>query len=418
MKKLDAYIVYLVMTGASSLFFATITTVNMVYQATVVGLNPLQLVLVGTVLELSAFFCEVPTGIVADIYSRRLSVIVGFALTGLGFVIEGTIPRFEAVLLAQVVWGVGHTFISGAGEAWIADEIGEREAGPAYLRGAQVGQLTGLAGIGLSVALASVYVQLPIVIGGALYVGLAFFLLLVMPENGFTPTPPTDRNSWQQMAETARRSTRLVRGRPALMTVMGLSLVYGLYSEGFDRLWTPHLLENFTLPTFGAFQPVVWFGIISAVGMLLSIATVELVRRRVDTNNRRAVPMALSFLYSLISLGTVGLALTGYFPLALAGLWTIQVARRSSGPLFTAWINQNVESTVRATVISAYSQLNALGQIVGGPIVGAIGTLYSLRVALTVSGLALTPTLWLFRRSLHQSTALPHPDPDVSPSEA
>ena len=85
-KKFDAYPVYLILEGASALFFTMVFTVNMVYQATVVNLNPLQLVLVGTVLETTAFLCEVPTGVVADVYSRRLSVIIGIFLLGVGIV--------------------------------------------------------------------------------------------------------------------------------------------------------------------------------------------------------------------------------------------------------------------------------------------------------------------------------------------
>jgi DHA3 family tetracycline resistance protein-like MFS transporter len=33
------------------------------------------------------------------------------------------------VLLSQVIWGIGWTFISGAHDAWIADEIGPDNAG-------------------------------------------------------------------------------------------------------------------------------------------------------------------------------------------------------------------------------------------------------------------------------------------------
>ena len=60
--------------------------------ATVVGLSPLQMVLVGTILEISAFVFEIPTGIVADLYSRRVSVIIGFALVGIGFSVQA-VPR-------------------------------------------------------------------------------------------------------------------------------------------------------------------------------------------------------------------------------------------------------------------------------------------------------------------------------------
>ena len=74
---------YLVLEGSLGFFFSLAFTVNLVYQYTVVGLNPLQLVLVGTVLEGTAFLCEIPTGLVADTYSRRLSIVIGCVLLGL-----------------------------------------------------------------------------------------------------------------------------------------------------------------------------------------------------------------------------------------------------------------------------------------------------------------------------------------------
>ncbi len=374
----------------------------MVYQATIVGLNPLQLVLVGTTLEVSAFLFEIPTGIVADLYSRKLSIVIGFALIGVGFILEGSVPQFWAILLSQVLWGIGYTFTSGAREAWLADEIGEKEANPLYLRASQVAMIAGLVGIAISTAIGTVSLQLPIQIGGALFLVLSLFIWIFMPENGFQPTPAEDRNSWRQMSDTAVEAVRLVRIKPALMTVMVLSLVYGLYSEGMDRLWTPHLLDNFTFPTIGNLEPVVWFGMISAAGMLLSIGAVEIVRRTVDTNSPRAVPVALAIIYGIMALATVGFALAFNFPLALMALLMVRITRSGAGPLFTAWINQNVESRVRATVFSAYGQLNAVGQMIGGPAVGAIGTVYGLRLALTIAGIILSPTLWIFQRSLRR----------------
>jgi DHA3 family tetracycline resistance protein-like MFS transporter len=129
MQRLNGYTVFLFQEFTASLLYAMIFTVSILSQVQTVGLNPFQLVLVGTVLELSAFVAEVPTGLVADVYSRRLSVIVGFVLVGLGFIVEGSIPQFWAILLAQVIWGIGATFQSGALEAWVADEVGEANAG-------------------------------------------------------------------------------------------------------------------------------------------------------------------------------------------------------------------------------------------------------------------------------------------------
>src|SRR5215467_11895953 len=92
--KFKAYSVYLIFTGITSFSFSLIFTVNLVYQVETARLNPLQLVLVGTMLEFVAFVCQVPTGVLADLYSRRLAVILGIFLFGAAFVLEGSFPRF------------------------------------------------------------------------------------------------------------------------------------------------------------------------------------------------------------------------------------------------------------------------------------------------------------------------------------
>lgn len=121
----EAKKVYLILSSASAFFFTTVFTINLVYQLQVVHLSPLQLVLVGTVLEVTIFLTQVPTGALADVYSRRLAVIVGLVLMGVGSLLEGVIPQFWAILLSQVFWGAGVTFTDGADSAWIADEVGD-----------------------------------------------------------------------------------------------------------------------------------------------------------------------------------------------------------------------------------------------------------------------------------------------------
>jgi len=49
-----------------------------VYLVSELDLSPLQLVLMGTAMEAAVFVFEIPTGVVADMYSRRLSLIIGF----------------------------------------------------------------------------------------------------------------------------------------------------------------------------------------------------------------------------------------------------------------------------------------------------------------------------------------------------
>ena len=67
MTKLRPEPAYWILAGGRGLCLSMISTASMVYQIHRVGLNPLQLVLVGTTLELSVFLFEVPTGVVADV---------------------------------------------------------------------------------------------------------------------------------------------------------------------------------------------------------------------------------------------------------------------------------------------------------------------------------------------------------------
>ena len=402
MKKWEAYKVYMILQGGSALLFAMIFTYSSVYQVTVVQLNALQLVLVGTMLELTVFIFEVPTGVVADVYSRRLSVIIGYFLIGLGFIMEGAVPLFAAIMLAQVMWGFGFTFTSGATEAWITDEIGEKDAGQSFLRGGQVGQIGALAGIVIGMALASIRVNLPIVVGGVLLMGLGAFLALVMPETGFQPLPRDERGTWQNMVHTFRDGLGMVKRRPALKTILLVGLFYGLYSEGLDRLWVMHLIEDVSLPALGNIDPLMWFGVIRAVGMVVSTGSIEVVRRRVNTGSTISMVKTLFMITAILIVSVVGFAWARGFIFALLAYWVIVAARSMIGPIYTAWVNQRLDSAVRATVISMSGQVDAIGQILGGPVIGLIGNLFSVRAAISVSGLLLTPVLGLYGHALRR----------------
>lgn len=399
--KADAYKLYLLAMGLSAFATTLAYTVHLVYQVKQVGLNPLQLVLVGTTLELTALLTEIPTGVMADVYSRRLSVIVGFLLLGFGLILEGSFPVFAVLLAGQVVAGLGYTFLSGATSAWIVDEIGLERAGKAFLRGAQAEQIFAFCGIFVSVALASLSLQLAIVCGGILLVLLAAFLALFMPETGFRRRPASDRESWRMFVATFRDGFALVRKRQILLLITLAAIIHGAFSEGFDRLWITHMLENFSLPPLGQFDEIVWFGIISAVSMPLSLAVTEGLRRRLDMSDNRRVALTLIGVYAALIGSVLLFILAERFAFALLGLWLTGAARAVRDPLMEAWINQHAESDVRATVLSIQGQADAFGQIAGGPLVGAVGLLSSVRLAISLSALLLLPILPVFRLTLN-----------------
>jgi DHA3 family tetracycline resistance protein-like MFS transporter len=400
-KKLDARRVFYLLSAGNALFFSLAFTVNMIYQVDTIGLTPLQLVLVGTALEVSVFVFEVPTGIVADVYSRRLSIIIGVFLIGVGISLEGAIPAFWAVLLGQATWGLGYTFTSGATQAWLVDEVGKENVGDIFVRASQIGRVTGLVGMIAATLLGALQINLPILLGGMSFWLMGTFLVLFMPENGFKPAPNEDRNSWQSMARTFREGLRMIRGKTILITLVGIGLFFGLFSEGYDRLDTAHLLTNFQFPTMGGLtlQPVLWFGIFGLIGTPVGLIAAEILRRKVDSTQSREAIRALFVISSGMVVSLAVFALAGNLLVAVLANMAFGTFRGIVWPVFHTWSNQHIDSSVRATVLSMFGQVDAIGQIVGGPPVGFVGERLGIRAALLTSSLILSPVLLLIVRA-------------------
>ena len=77
----------------------------------------------------------------------------------------------------------------------------------------------------------------------------------------------------------------------------------------------------------------------------------------------------------------------------------VGLLRGVSGPLQTAWINQKLDSRVRATIHSMFGQVDAIGQMTGGPVIGLAGSLFSVRLAVGISSLLLSPALLFIQRA-------------------
>jgi len=108
-----------------------------------------------------------------------------------------------------------------------------------------------------------------------------------------------------------------------------------------------------------------------------------------------------SVIYAFALTGVV-FGLTRNFWLAVVAYCLSLAFRTVSMPLITTWINQNTDSSVRATVLSMDEQFFSLGETIGGPAVGAVGSLISLPAALVTTGLVRLPVAIIFMRFLFQ----------------
>lgn len=403
--------VYFTTSFVSSMLYSMIFTVNLLYYILVARLNPLQLVLVGTALEVSIFIFEVPTGVLADSVSRRLSVIIGVFLIGLAFVVNGIWPVFWVIMAAQVLWGLGYTFTSGASQAWISDEIGEENAGSVYIRAARWDQWGGIVGTIFSVLLALVSIRVPILTGGVLFLVLGIYLALFMPEDGYVPQPLDTRTRWQQFFGTFRQGVSVVKVRPALIGILAAGFIFGFYSEGYDRLWQAHILERFTLPSvtflelrFDGLEMTATFWNASFKLVLLGLAALatKIAEKNLHHPKMNALARGLLLLSLVLLGGLIGFALAGKLLIALTCALVIGVTREVIYPFYTTWVNHRLPANVRATVLSFSSQMDAVGQTLGGPIVGAVAKQVSITAGLLTSSAMLAPVLPILFKQRHE----------------
>jgi DHA3 family tetracycline resistance protein-like MFS transporter len=166
-----------------------------------------------------------------------------------------------------------------------------------------------------------------------------------------------------------------------------------------------HFLKDVGLPSFAGLSPVLWFGLISGGSALIGIATTQMIRRRLDLADHALVTRSLLAFTAVRALMLAGFAIATNLAVAIVFLWVASIMRQAYGPVQRAWLNQSLDSANRATLFSVDGQADALGQIVGGPLIGVVASGMSIRAALVGSAALLGLALPLFARAFGQASA-------------
>lgn len=383
--------IYYAFTSSRAFCLQIVFTLNIIYYVSDAQLNPLELVLIGTIMELAVLLCEIPTGLVADLFGRKKSIIIGTIIIGCAHLLEGSIPSFTAIAIAAALWGIGWTFISGAETAWIADEITPEQLDHTLLNGAKFSSIGSFIGILTSVAIGSLFtVQIAILFAGAALLLIALFSIFWIPETKFVPITQGKQSHLHHMKIALQSSWNVIRSDRTLLSLASITLFMGLASEGFDRLWGAHFIENFQL---NEHYTVYWFGLFYALTFLLNIGLLKWMERVATSHFARL----LMWLNTLLILFMIYFAFTTHFIVAVVLYLCVASLRNVNHPLMNIMMNKQLESKGRATTLSFYGQVDAFGQVAGGPLVGLIALYTSIEGGLFASALLILPTIYFLR---------------------
>ena len=346
-------------------------------------LEPLQLVLLGTALEVSVLAGEVPTGVVADTFSRKWSIVISQIVMAAGIILSGLTISFVPLLISQVLWGFGWTFTSGADIAWITDEMdldGRRHEVDRLIATAAkwrlYGGVLGMVGFGLVGWLAGV--DAGIIAAGCTFLLLAVFVAVTFPERGFTRS---ESDHFATSMKILRAGLSLAGRDRQILLVLTATMLFNSGAEAIDRLFARHLVD-LGLPS--DLDPVVWIGALTIVGSLAGVLALKWVETRItgDGAPRRLYVGAVA----LAVLGTAVMAAAPEVYTGLVGTFVTRGVAWSVIPVVaTTWVNQRATSDVRATVQSFLGQAESVGEIGGGIALGSLAQAAGVPLAFSVS---------------------------------
>ena len=307
--------------------------------------------------------------------------------------------------------------------------MGADKVGAVFLRSAQISPVAHWVGLGVGIVLAALFdLRVPVLIGGLVWFVLSAFLVLAMPERGFV-RPVETRNFASARAASARAASLrshfreavrafsvgvgLVHGSPTLLMLFAVQVLLAVFFDSFYRLSRAHFLRSLALPKIvvpllGLLKANVWFGGFEALQGVLGLVGAGAVRRFVDLAKTRTLPKVLLGFYLLVFLGVLVFALTGHIVIAIVAWLMANVLHQLAEPIISTWLNQNIPSDVRATVLSMSSQASMLGVLGGNPAISEVGDRFGLRPGLLLTGVLLLPVLGLFGHAVSNPIAAQH----------
>jgi MFS family permease len=334
------------------------------------GLNNLEAFAANAFFTAGMVIFEVPTGIVADMWGRRVSFLLGTvtlaATTALYVMLWQIEAPFWSWAVVSLGLGLGFTFFSGAVEAWLVDALSATQfTGPlesVLARGqiiTGVGMLTGsVAGGFLAEA---VSLGFPFVLRAAVLIVMFALAFALMHDVGFTP----DRRG-RPLAEMRRIASDSIDFGWRVPSVKYLMLAapftggVGIYV--FYAL-QPYLLELYGDPTAYGIAGLV--AAIVAGAQIVGGLSTPLLRRLF---HRRTSALIAAEVGAVAALLGIGLIESFGVVIALISVWGLLFA--ASTPIRQAYLNGMIPSQQRATILSFDSLMSSTGGVVTQPLLG------------------------------------------------
>ncbi|MCH7816740.1 MAG: MFS transporter [Proteobacteria bacterium] len=340
------------------------------------GLSLAEIFYLQAVFAATIVLLEAPSGYFADVFGRRIALLIGSVVHGLGYLCLNFADDFSSLMIFEVMVGVAASLMSGADlallydtqKALADDENNQHSKGIAHL-GFIKSSAEGLGAL-LGGALAIWSFELMVLVQATVaWVCLLLALFVIEP-------PYKRQQGSENRIQIAAILRHLFRSDPVLRNIVVAIALYSLATFHVAWLVQPYWeSQGISLAMFG----LLWF----AQSLTVAFAN----KFGFEIERRQGAVFVLTLIGILPMLGYFGMAwLQGWAGIGI-GL-TLFICRGLNQVILVNALNRRVPSEFRATANSFTSFLFRLSFIATGPLVGYIAQSKGLETTLNLLGLS------------------------------
>lgn len=337
------------------------------------GLSMSQIFVLKSIYSIAMVVTELPSGYLADVWGCRRTLLLGAILGTIGIIIYSFSSGFVSFIFAEIILGIGFSFVSGADSAMLYDSLKAENREDEYIK--HEGRITSAGNFAEALAgvagglLATISLRTP-------YFFQIFIAAIAIPAAYFLKEPQHALERTHLKTKEILQIVKQTYLQPEMRSAILISSFTGAATLTYAWFVQPYFQE--------AGVPVSVFGILWTL-LNLSAGVFSMFSYRIE--QRLGQRNTLLLIVIFISLGFILTSLE----VSIAGvaiLFGFYMVRGVATPVLKDYINQYTDSKVRATILSIRNFEIRIIFAAVGPALGYLTDTFSLQTALAVTGVA------------------------------
>ena len=339
-----------------------------------------QISIITSAFAISMFLFEIPTGAFADGLSRKYSVVLGFLITALAAILIPLFTNFYFLIFLWIMAGLGMTFVSGAEEAWVIDNLNKYKRKDLHHEFFIKSQSIAYFGIIFAPLIGSILVKVYSIKLLWFVFGFGFllnaFILLLFGKELYKPKKVKFIESFRKTYENSKVGLKFSRAHKTIFLLILGSIFASLMIVG-DNGWQPFMLD-LSMPTPG-------------LGFMYSILAVVMIASsflsRLLTNMKIKNVISITILIQMLLLLSLLLINPPFYIIAAIIFILIHSTSGLNQPLLQTYFHKFVPQKIRATVTSVQSMTKQLVVALAALIAGGLLDIFGPKKVLAYGGL-------------------------------